>query len=65
VRCRCVTFIVFVPGQSGGATPLFAASKHGHIEVVRALVGAGADVNQAHVRDYNGMRGIMRPCDPG
>jgi hypothetical protein len=48
-----VTFIVFVPGQSRRATPLFAASEHGRIEVVRALLGAGAAVNQAKVRDHD------------
>ncbi len=37
--------------QTNGRTPLFAASENGHVEVVRALVGAGAAVNQAAVRD--------------
>ena len=45
---------MFVAGQSGGFTPLFVASQHGRIEVVRALVGAGAAVNQANVRGLKG-----------
>ena len=42
---------VSVVWQTNGVTPLYAASNHGHVEVVRALVGAGAAVNQAAVRD--------------
>ena len=37
--------------QTDGCTPLYVASHNGHVEVVRALVGAGAAVNQARVRD--------------
>ena len=37
--------------QTNGCTPLYVASDNGHVEVVRALVGAGAAVNQATVRD--------------
>ena len=37
--------------QTDGCTPLYIASDSGHVEVVRALVGAGAAVNQARVRD--------------
>jgi ankyrin repeat protein len=37
--------------QTDGAIPLHAASNTGHVEVVRALVGAGAAVNQAAVRE--------------
>ncbi len=37
--------------QTDGGTPLYVASQNGHVEVVRALVGAGAAVNQAWVRD--------------
>jgi ankyrin repeat protein len=37
--------------QTDGWTPLHAASQEGHVEVVRALVGAGAAVNQAAVRE--------------
>ena len=36
--------------QTNGCTPLYVASHNGHVEVVRALVGAGAAVNQAKVR---------------
>ena len=38
--------------QTGGCTPVHAASENGHVEVVRALVGAGAAVNEADVRDH-------------
>jgi hypothetical protein len=42
---------VCVVRQSAGITPLCATSESGHVEVVRALVGAGAAVNQATVRE--------------
>jgi hypothetical protein len=42
---------VCVVWQTDGWTPLFIASHNGHVEVVRALVGAGAAVNQAAVRE--------------
>ena len=42
---------VCVVWQTDGLTPLYAASHNGHVEVVRALVGAGAAVNQAAVRE--------------
>jgi ankyrin repeat protein len=42
---------VCVVRQTGGFTPLCATSENGHAEVVRALVEAGAAVNQADVRD--------------
>jgi ankyrin repeat protein len=42
---------VCVVRQTDGFTPLCVASQNGHVEVVRALVGAGAAVNQADVRD--------------
>ncbi len=35
--------------QTDVATPLYAASFNGHVEVVRALLGAGEAVNQAKV----------------
>jgi hypothetical protein len=35
--------------QADGATPMYIASVYGNVEVVRALVGAGAAVNQAKV----------------
>ncbi len=33
----------------GGVSPLFAAAQEGHLEAVRTLVSAGADVD----RDFN------------
>jgi ankyrin repeat protein len=42
---------VCVVWQTDGRTPLLMASQNGHVEVVRALVGAGAAVNQATVRE--------------
>jgi hypothetical protein len=47
VWCVCMSGV----WQANGGTPLYAASQNGHVEVVRALVGAGAAVNQARVRD--------------
>ncbi len=35
--------------QASGSIPLWIASQNGHVEVVRALLGAGADVGQADV----------------
>jgi hypothetical protein len=40
--------------QTDGCTPLYAASVKSHVEAARALVGAGAAVNQARVRDDRG-----------
>ena len=45
--------------QTDGATPLFIGSQNGHVEVVRALVRAGAAVNQARVRDGWGWWGVV------
>ena len=39
-------------GQTDGWTPLCIASKEQGVEVIKALVGAGAAVNQATVRDH-------------
>ena len=38
-------------GQNDGATPLYVASENGHVDVVKALVKAGAALNQAEVCD--------------
>ena len=35
----------------GGLTPLLLATREGHVEAVKALLGAGADVNQASAGD--------------
>jgi hypothetical protein len=57
--CVCVAW------QTDGWTPLYAASDNGHVEVVMALVGAGAAVNQAAVREdwsgclCSGVRGLL------
>jgi ankyrin repeat protein len=55
--CPRIVYCVFVSAaaQTSGATPLFMASLNGHVEVVRALVEAGASVNQAKVRDDLGL----------
>ena len=47
VLCVCVCAV----WQTDGWTPLYAASHNCHVEVVRALVEAGAAVNQAAVRE--------------
>ncbi len=50
VRWPCWLLILCVGAvQTSGASPLCAASYFGHVEVVRALLGAGADVGQATV----------------
>jgi hypothetical protein len=49
--------IVCVVWQTDGVTPLFVASRGGHIEAVAALVGVGAAVNQARVREFR-----LSPC---
>ena len=36
--------------QDDGATPLFTAAWKGHVEVVRRLLLADADINQIRVR---------------
>jgi hypothetical protein len=36
--------------QADGWTPLHAASRAGHVEVAKALLGGGAAVNQGMVR---------------
>ena len=45
-------WVWFVVVQTDGATPLYVASKNGHVEAVRALLDAGAAVNQASVSGY-------------
>jgi hypothetical protein len=48
--CPCVR--VCVVWQTDALTPLYIASRSGQVEVMRALVGSGAVVNQADVRDH-------------
>ena len=49
-----LSFVVVVPLQNG-FTPLSFAAQEGHIEVVHALVAAGASVNKA--RNVGGIAG--------
>jgi hypothetical protein len=44
--------LLCMAGQADGCTPLYVGSRNGHMDVVRALVGAGAAVNQAEVRQH-------------
>jgi ankyrin repeat protein len=34
-----------MPGLQDNSTPINLAAQHGHLEVIMALLGAGADVN--------------------
>ena len=45
---------VCVVWQTYGWAPLYVASEEGHVQVVRALVEAGAPLNQADVGDHCG-----------
>ncbi len=56
---------VCVVRQTNGRTPIYVASLNGHVEVVRALVGAGAAVNQAKVRYFLGGCWSVRVCVGG
>ncbi len=63
IACEWVMWVIVVlcdrvcvVWQTDGATPLYIASQEGHDEVVRALVGAGAALNQATVRGDLGRR---------
>ncbi len=46
-HCFGLVFVVSHEKQSDGWTPLHAASLDGHVDVLRALLDAGALVNQA------------------
>ncbi len=50
VKDLAVTCVVSGTEQADGCTPLYIACKFGRIEVVRALLAAGAAVNQTMVR---------------
>jgi hypothetical protein len=56
VNASCFFLSVRVVWQTDGATPLYVAGLNGHVEVVRLLVGSGAAVNQARVREDWGWR---------
>jgi hypothetical protein len=47
--------------QGNGATPLHAVSENGHMEVLRALLDAGAAVNQADVSGAGDV--VRRKCE--
>ena len=55
-------FLFFFPFHKNGATPLYAASHFGHIEVVKLLVSAKANLN-ANLRD--GIIGFFLGEKPG
>jgi ankyrin repeat protein len=42
-----------------GSTPLMAAAQHGHLEIARTLVDAGADVNAARSEPERGRTALI------
>lgn len=50
--CRLSACMRCVWVQTDGATPLYAASWNGHVEVVHVLVKLGASVSQSTVRAW-------------
>ena len=46
----CAAFVLYFLYQVNGFTPLYAASDNGHVEVVSALLAAGANRDAATVR---------------
>lgn len=57
---------VEVDGRDGrGRLPLTLAARHGHLEVARALLAAGADVNAGPAPRGSGPRLIMPAVAPG
>ena len=57
VGMMCIELSCFVPSllYQDNETPLFAASKKGHHDVVQSLLGAGAEVNIAFMPSVSGM----------
>ncbi len=49
VRVWGATRLCSLHPQTGGRTPLHAASHAGHVQVVKALLAGGAAVNQGKV----------------
>ncbi len=58
-------WVWFVVVQVNGGTPLYVASLNGHVDAVRALLDAGAAVNQAEVSVYGRAeeRGAVCVCE--
>ena len=46
----CVAISMWIREQASGATPLYVASQNGQLEVVSALLAAGANKDAAMVR---------------
>ncbi len=67
VRVVCLCWLAWcgVVVQEDGWTPLCGASWNGHVEAVRALLAAGAAVNQAKVSGYGRAeeRGVFVVCE--
>ena len=48
--------------DKNGATPLYAASQEGHVEVVKILTERGADINKAMNDGYTPLQ-LAQRCD--
>ena len=49
ITIMCVAISMWICEQADGATPLLIASQEGHLEVVSALLAAGANKDAARV----------------